>query len=654
MNVIRFIIFALCFHGLCGMLHANPYKLQSPNGKISVAISANPDVAFSVSFGGEPIVEQSPIAMSLTNNMTLGKQVKVRKTSVRSVKNSITPEVPRKFKVIEDHYNELVIDFTGGYQLQFRAYNDGMAYRWVTNFKKEIIVDGEEVNFNFTGDHMVWFPEEKSIYTHQEREYLSVKLSEITPDRFCSTGTLVQVDGQVKVFLSEADVLDYPGMFLQGSASNPYGLTGKFSPYPQKEAKKSDRDVVVEASESYIAKTAGKREFPWRLAIVTANDADLVMSEMVYKLSTPSKIADPSWIKPGKVAWDWWNDNNIYGVDFEAGVNTETYKYYIDFASKYGIEYIVLDEGWYHLDDMMKIKDEVDLEELVAYGKERHVDVILWVTWVALQERFVEAFEVYSKMGVKGFKVDFMQRDDQVMSDFYMRTAQKAADHKMLIDFHGSTKPTGLHRTYPNVISYEAVRGLEQTKWSDWANPDHDLILPFIRMVAGPMDYTPGAMVNATKSNFSATFSQPMSLGTRCHQLAMYVVFESPLQMLADNPSNYYKEPEAMAFLSQVPVVWDDTKVLEAKVGEYILMARRNGDTWYVGSMTNWDQREFNLNLDFLPEGDYTMEIWEDGANAHRHGSDFKYSKLSGQASTVLPVKMAPGGGWVAIIKSKK
>ena len=384
--------------------------------------------------------------------------------------------------------------------------------------------------------------------------------------------------------------------------------------------------------------------------IITEKDEDLVKSELIYKLAPENVLQETDWIKPGKVAWDWWNANNIYGVDFEAGVNNNTYKYYIDFASKYGLEYIILDEGWYVLDNIMQLEKDIDVQELVDYGKEKNVEIILWVVWKALDDKLTEALDQFEKWGIKGIKIDFMQRDDQWMVNFYEKIASECAKRKLLVDYHGAYKPSGLNRKYPNVISYEGLKGMENCKWSAQPDPELNVTLPFIRMVAGAMDYTPGAMINATKENFSIVFTEPMSPGTRCHQLGMYVVFESPLQMLSDNPSNYYREPECMEFLEAVPSVWDDTKVLKGKVADYIAIARRSGDSWYVGAMTDWDARTLELDLNFLPEGNYKMKIWKDGINADKHAADFAMEEMVVTSTSTVKAKMASGGGWVAII----
>ena len=476
-------------------------------------------------------------------------------------------------------------------------------------------------------------------------------MSQVTSKRFSLIPVLVELDNNVKALITEADLEDYCGMYISGTDKNPNSLVGIFPAYPAKDTVLNDRDVYVAKRADYLAKTSGSRVFPWRVMIVSEKDGDLIESTMIYKLAKP---ADPkmdfSWVKPGKVAWDWWNANNIYGVDFKSGINTDTYKYYIDFASKYGIEYVILDEGWYKNGDLLTDNPDMNIKEIIDYGKKKNVGIILWAIWKTLEDQWDQAFDKFNKLGAVGIKVDFMQRDDQPIVDYYYRVAKEAAKRKLLVDFHGAYKPTGLYRTYPNVISNEGVKGLEHDKWSENADPLTALTYPFVRMVAGPMDYTPGAMHNAAKGAFRAIFTTPMSQGTRCQQLAMYVNFESPLQMLADNPSNYYKEPECMEFLSQVPAVWDDTKVLDAKVSEYVLTARRSGDKWFVGAMTNWTPRDLTVDFSFLPEGEYKIDIWQDGINADKYGSDYKKISQTVNKNTKLKIHLAPGGGWVAIV----
>ncbi len=632
-------------------LSAKDYTVSSPSGKIKVNVSVNNDVTYSVSLSGKEIISPSVISMTLDDGTVLGENGKVRKTKTTEVNQEIVPVVSRKHSKIEDHYNLLTLSFKN-YTLEFRAYNDGVAYRWGADKKGPFKVMSEQATFAFPTDHEIWFPEEESMFTHQERIYERVKLSDVTPERFCSTGMLVDCGNNTKVYISESDLIDYPGMFLKGSANNPNALVGKYPGVVLETKQTSDRSVEPTKYADYIAECDGSRTFPWRAMIIT-DDAGLVESDMIYKLAPENVLENTDWITPGKVAWDWWNANNIYGVDFKSGVNNDTYKYYIDFASKYGLQYIILDEGWYHLEDIMKEVDDIDIQELVNYGKQKNVDVILWVVWKALDDKLTEALDQFQKWGVKGIKMDFMQRDDQWMVNFYEKIARECAKRELLVDFHGAYKPSGLERKYPNVISYEGVKGLENAKWSNQPDPEHNVTLPFIRMVAGPMDFTPGAMLNATKENFNDVFSEPMSPGTRCHQLGMYVVFESPLQMLADNPSNYYREPECMEFLKAVPSVWEDTKVLDAKVSDYIMVARKSGDKWFVGAMTDWSPRTLNLDLSFLGDGNYTMQIWKDGVNADKHAADFAQEEKTVTSSSKVKVDMAPGGGWVAIITKK-
>ncbi len=535
-------------------LNAKEYTVKSPSGKIQIKVSVNETINYSVSLNGNKIIAPSTISLKISDGIIWGKKAKVKKAKTISVSEDIIPVVQRKYSKIENDYNQLTLSFKG-YLLQFRAYDEGTAYRWVSEKKGKYNVVSEQATFVFPTDHKIWFPEEESMFTHQEREYLNEKLSAITANRFGSTGMLIDCGNNIKTYISESDLMDYPGMYLKGSTENKYALVGKYPGVVLETKQLNDRSVKPTKYADYIAECNGPRNFPWRAMLISENDADLIQSELIYKLGPDQKIKNTDWIKPGKVAWDWWNANNIYGVDFKAGVNNDTYKYYIDFASQYGLEYIILDEGWYVLEDIMKEEKDINIQELVDYGKSKNVDIILWVVWKAVDDKLTESLDQFKKWGVKGIKMDFMQRDDQWMVNFYEKIAAECAKRELLVDFHGAYKPSGLNRAYPNVISFEGVMGLENAKWTNMPDQEHDVTIPFIRMVAGPMDFTPGAMLNATKKNFRIVFTEPMSPGTRCHQLGMYVVYESPLQMLADNPSNYYREPECMEFLSAVPSV---------------------------------------------------------------------------------------------------
>lgn len=626
--------------------------LSSPDENIKIEIQINDEITWSVGYQDKIIVETCTIALALENQV-LGQNPKFLKQAKTSIDQIIKPVIPHKNSEIQDYYNELTLSFEGDYQLIFRAYDNGIAYKFSTNLEEEIIVKSERMDLKIPQESTTFFPEEDSLYSHYERYYKKFAIKDIQQDQICSLPVLFQTPEDINLLITEADLYDYPCLFFFGQDN---GTLKADFPKVVKEAinlpEYPDRSQIITKEADYIAQTSGKRDFPWRVFMITDEDKKLVENNLVFQLSRPLALENTDWIQAGKVAWDWWNANNIYGVDFESGINTKTYKYYIDFASKYGLEYIILDEGWSKTTtELTSTISEIDLPELIRYGKEKNVGIILWVLWRHLDKDLGNILDLYQSWGVKGIKVDFMQRADQEVVKFYERVAKVAGERELLVDFHGAFKPSGLRRAYPNVLSYEGVNGLEQCKWSDKLTPTHNVTLPFIRMVAGPMDYTPGAMDNAQEENYAIRFERPMSLGTRCHQLAMYVVYESPLQMLSDNPSNYYKEPECTKFISKIPVTWEGTKVLEGKIGEYILIARKNSENWYIGGMTNWDERSFQLDLSFLEGGKYEMEIMQDGINAEKDARDYKKSVLEVDKNSKINIKMASGGGWVAILK---
>jgi alpha-glucosidase len=555
--------------------------------------------------------------------------------------------VPYKRSRIPNNCNILTIYFKSGFAIEFRAYDDGVAYRFETFFKQAIIVQNEISDLAFPSGSHAWYPRETSFMSHNERTFIYSCLDTIGENHLASLPTLFQ-SGGINILLTESDIEDYPGMWIRGAGAGK--ISGQWPHYPRSEKLESDRNLFVTATEDYIAKTSGARLFPWRVFIISPTDAGLVENDLVYRLAAPCQIADTKWIRPGHVAWDWWNANNIHGVDFRAGINNDTYKYYIDFAARNGIEYIILDEGWYKLGNVLEQVPGIDVEKLCRYAADKKVGVILWVVWKSLWDKMDEALALYEKWGVKGVKVDFMQRDDQKVVDFYLEAMKKTADHHMLIDFHGAYKPDGMGRTWPNAITREGVKGMENNKWSRDINPDHDVTLPFTRMVAGPMDYTPGALMNMDSANFFPKFTRPESQGTRAHQVALYVIYESPLQMLSDSPSNYTKEQETTTFIVNIPVVWDDIKVLDARVGDYLLLARRSGKDWFVGALTDWTSRDMDLDLSFLPAGQYSMEIFGDGTNADRYATDYKHYKVNIKSGEKMKIHLAPGGGWAARI----
>ena len=623
------------------------YKVNSPDGKTAITIVAGSDIKWSVLYEGKEIFSSPGIAMVLADGKVLGENEKVAKASVNQIHEIIYPVVPYKRSEIPDNCNILTIYFKSGFSVEFRAYNDGVAYRFATYLKDNITVSNEISELKFPAGSHSWYPLETSFMSHNERTFIYSSLDTIGENHLASLPALFQVNG-VNVLVTESDIEDYPGMWIHGAGDGK--ISGKWPHYPKTEKLEGDRNLFVTRTEDYIAKTAGSRLFPWRVFIISKDDAGLVENDLVYRLAAPYVITDTKWIRPGKVAWDWWNANNIYGVDFRAGINNDTYKYYIDFASRNGIEYIILDEGWYKLGHVLEEAPDIDVQELCRYAAEKNVGVILWVVWKSFWDEMDEALDLYEKWGVKGVKVDFMQRDDQKIVDFYLDAMRKTAEHHLLIDFHGAYKPDGTGRTWPNAITREGVKGMENDKWSRDINPDHDVTIPFTRMVAGPMDYTPGAMVNMDSANFTPNFTRPESQGTRAHQVALYVIYESPLQMLSDSPSNYMKEQETTNFIVNIPVVWDDIKVFDAKVGDYLLLARRSGKEWFVGALTDWTSRDMDLDLSFLPGGQYSMEIFQDGINADRYAGDYKHFSVKVKSGERMKIHLAPGGGWAARI----
>jgi len=632
---------------------ASTYDLSSPNGHIQIKIQAGERITYDIAVNSKTVIRNATLALDI-DHTNIGANPKVNGTKNDTVERDIECPVPQKSAKIHEAYKELRLEMAGNYAVVFRAYNEGVAYRFETTLSQNAVkVYNEDVSLNFAGDYNVYYPKEESFFSHNEREFLYVALKNIPATSIASLPAVVDTGEGIKLIIGESDVDDYPGLWLHGNSND--SLSGTFPHYPLKEDARNDRDIRVAETADYIADTKGTRTFPWRILGIAENDGALITNQLVYLLAKPSQVQDTSWIKPGKVAWDWYNANNIWGVDFKSGINTQTYKYYIDFASKYGIQYIILDEGWYKLGNVLQVVPEMNVEELVAYGKQKNVGIILWVVWKSFDNQFDAAFDQYSKWGIKGLKIDFMQRDDQPVMNFYQRVLREAAKRKMLVDFHGGIRPATMTRTWPNLINTEGVRGLEQNKWSKYSNPEHNVTLPFTRMFLGPLDYTPGAMVNSgLEKNFQAVFERPMSLGTRCHQLAMYVVYEAPLQMLADSPSRYLREPEIMQLLAPMPTTWDETKVLDAKMADYVVIARRHGRDWYIGAMTDWDPRDLNIDLSFLPAGNFEMDAYQDGANADRLGSDYKKVTSTVTNKSKVTIKMARGGGWAARIVSAR
>ena len=647
--------------GACPLFAQKSYQLQSPDRNVTVDVTVSDKITFSLQQSGSEVMS-SEVSMTLLDGEVLGANPKVSKVRRTSVDQTIASPFYKK-KEVKDAYNEMRISFRGNYGLVFRAYDDGVSYRFTTDRKDSLYVKEEGAEFDFPADYKTFTAYvnstkptfEEQFFNSFEQPYANEPISKLNDGRLKILPLLVDLGDGRKLCITEADMEDFPGMFLNNERGKT-SLKGVHAPYPKvtEQGGHNMLQMLVKEREDFIAKTAGKRAFPWRAFILSQNDKELADCDMVYRLASPSRLDDISWIKPGKVAWEWWNDWNLYGVDFRAGINNDTYKYYIDFAAEHGIEYVILDEGWaVNLKaDMLQVIPEINLTELVEYGKSKNVGIILWAGYWAFARDMENVVKHYADMGVKGFKVDFLDRDDQDMVNFVYEASEVCAKYKMLLDFHGVFKPTGLQRTYPNVLNYEGVNGLEQLKWSpeSYDMVTYDVTIPFIRMVAGPMDYTQGAMRNATKGNYRPVNSEPMSQGTRCRQLATYVVFESPINMLCDSPSNYRNEGECTEFIARIPTVWDETVALDGKVSEYVAIARRHADVWYVGALTNWSSRDLVLDLSFLGDGDYSLELFKDGMNADRAARDYKKEVVPVPADRKLAIHMAPGGGFAARI----
>ena len=648
------------------MFGQKEYRLNSPDGKLEVTLYIGDRITYELTEEGHTLVAPSPLSVHLDNGTVWGNGSHLKRVSHRQA-NEVIPSPFYKRSEVKDAYNEMTLSFREHFNLIFRMYNEGMAYRFAATGNRPFKVTNEEAAFNFNKDYKSIVPYvkdgdkqpiEAQFSNSFENTYTHIELSGLNPQRLMFTPVVIEQENGRKLCIAESDVESYPGMFLI-NRNGGTALTSAFAAVPKtkKQGGHNQLQILVTERENYIASCQPKAKLPWRIIVVARNDKELADNDMVYKLAAPSRMKDISWIRPGKVAWEWWNHWGIKGVDFEAGINNETYMHYIDFASRHGIEYVILDEGWAvnKKADLMQIIPEIDLPMLCEYAKAHNVGLILWAGYYAFDRDMENVCKHYSEMGIKGFKVDFMDRDDQYMVDFFRRTAETAAKYGLLIDFHGAFKPVGLNRTYPNVINYEGVFGLEQMKWSksDVDQVTYDVTVPFIRMAAGPMDYTQGAMRNAIQKNYHPVNSEAMSQGTRCHQLAEYVVFDSPLNMLCDSPSNYMAEPECTKYIADCPTVWDESVAVNGVLGRFITLARRSGDVWYVGSLNDWKARDLTLDLGFLGEGDWTMEIFRDGINADRAARDYKRELVSVPADRKVKIHMAPGGGWTARITKK-
>ena len=626
------------------------FEVTSPNGEIKVIINLSDKIYYSILAGNGELAVKNHLGLILKNE-TLGLNPQLTNSKTGKINEVIKPVISLKYSSVPNVYNYLVMKFKGNYSVEFRAFDEGIAYRFITNKKGDIEVINEDFEVNFPKNYLLHLQQTGGFKTSSEEEYSHIESGNWkSSDKMSTLPILVESKNKYKILISESDLSDYPGMFLKGTGS---GIVSSFPKVPLEFGPDGDRSLAVLKEANYIAKTVGTRNFPWRYFVITKNDKQLIENTMTLKLAPKSELEDTSWIKPGQASWEWWNGATPYGpdVNFVSGYNLDTYKYYIDFASKFGIKYIIMDEGWANsTTDPYSPNANVNVHELIRYGKEKNVGIVLWLTWLTVDKN-MELFKTFKEWGISGVKIDFMDRSDQVMVNYYEKVVKEAAKYQIFVDFHGAFKPSGLEYKYPNLISYEGVRGMEQM---GGCRPDNSLYLPFMRNAVGPMDYTPGAMISMQPEVYFSERPNAASIGTRAYQLALFVVFESGLQMLADNPTNYYREKECTEFITSVPTIWDETKVLEAKIGQYAIVAKRNGSKWFIGGITNGAEKEriFKLNLNFLKSGtSYKITSFEDGINAEYQAMDYRKKTYDVNNNEVIEVKMTKNGGWAAVLE---
>lgn len=651
MKIIKlFACLLFLFGNYNGYSQKTNFEVTSPNGELKVSVNLSDKIYYSVLAGNEELTSKNHLGLILRNE-TLGLNPKLSASKTGKVNEVIKPDVPLKFSTVANTYNYLLLNFKGGYSVEFRAFDQGVAYRFITAKKGDIEVLNEDFAVNFPTDYLLHLQQTGSFKTSSEEEYSHINAGEWkSSDKMSTLPILADSKKQYKILISESDLIDYPGMFLKGNGS---GAVSTFPKAPLEFGPDGDRSLKILKEADYIAKTTGTRSFPWRYFVVAKNDKQLIENTMTLKLAPKSEVKDPSWIQPGQASWEWWNGATPYGpdVNFVSGYNLNTYKYFIDFASKFGIKYIIMDEGWANsTTDPYSPNANVDVHELIRYGKEKKVGIILWLTWLTVDKN-MELFKTFKEWGVAGVKIDFMDRSDQVMVNYYEKVAKEAAKYQILVDFHGAFKPAGLEYKYPNLISYEGVRGMEQM---GGCRPDNSLYMPFMRNAVGPMDYTPGAMISMQPEVYRSERPNSASIGTRAYQLALFVVFESGLQMLADNPTLYYREKDCTEFITSVPTTWDETVALEAKAGQYAIVAKRKGSKWFIGGITNNTEKErvFKLNLNFLKSGkSYKVTSFEDGINAGYQAMDYRKKSFNVKGNGTIDVKMVKNGGWAAVFE---
>ncbi len=631
-------------------VNAQNFELSSPDGKIKCIIYINNRVDVSLNSDGKTLLDIENIAL-ITNNTTGPEpEYEIRKASRRSFSETVIPEIREKVSSMVNSYNELELRFRNNQSITFSMFNEGLAYRFSTSLKDSIIIKKETIEILLADSDSARFQSSETFSSPYETPYEHEKISGIANGKLCNLPFLVEKEDGSFVMITEADLYDYPGLWLKGSGEA--SLEGINPPFPKTFTGTASayNNGQVASAHDYIAKVTGTRTYPWRIFAVARDESGLISNNIVYLLASQNVIPDISWVKPGVVMFDWWAKHNIYGVDFKAGINTETAKYFIDFCAEHGFRYFLFDDGWSPEDDILTTTPGLNMPEVTSYAKSKGVDVMLWVIWHTLERQWNDAFDLFEKWGIKGIKVDFMNRDDQLMVQFYESVAKKAAEKKMVVDFHGAYKPCGLSRKYPNVLTREALIEFEYNGWTNHDDPVHHNLLPYIRMFPGSMDYIPATMRNATKDNFRAVGDYPMGQGTRAHAMALFVILSSPMTMLPDSPSDYYREKECTEFLTEIPVEWDDTRLLQGKIAEYTVIARKSGEEWFAGAITNWDERSIDLETNFLEPGKYHLVAIADAINAGKRAEDYKRIEMDFQAGDVLKLNLASGGGWIARI----
>lgn len=629
---------------------AQKYQLFSPDQKLSAEIEISPSMNVKLLKNNAELLTLAGLSLQPDGHIPDFGKMQVKNVERKSVNDQVIPIVKERASQYVNHYNEMQITFRSGFSIGFRLYNEGLAYRFSTEVKDSLTILNENLNIQLTDGDSIRYQSSESFNSSYETPYEFNPVRGIGNGKLSHLPALIQKKNGLFVMITEADLYKYPGLWLTGTGTSE--LHAAHPAFPKKyrySGSVYDHGQIAETN-NFIARVAGTRTFPWRIFAVSEKEDGLITNNMVYLLASPTANQDFSWVKPGVVMFDWWGKNNIYGVDFKAGINTETAKYYIDFCAAYGFRYFLFDDGWCPKDDLLHAIPGLNMAEVTAYARSKGVDVMLWVIWHSLQQQWNDAFDQFEKWGIKGIKMDFMNRDDQRMVEFYEAVAQKAAEKKMVVDFHGAYKPCGLSRKYPNVLTREALIEFEYSGWTKFDDPVHHNLLPYIRMFTGAMDYIPATMRNATRDNFRPEGDYPMGQGTRAHAMALYVILSSPMEMLPDSPSDYYREKECTQFLSKIPVEWDETRLLDGKIARYTVLARRSGNDWFVGAITNWDGRMLNLSTGFLKAGKYHIELIEDGINANTRAEDYKRVEYDFTSGETLHLKLASGGGWIARI----